>query len=255
MIVQNLRKGRVRRTNMGEPPMLSGLVFCADCNGKLYFNRNRHKQTNGIVRFLCSTYKLETADCTAHHIRMDALEEVILQNLREAITYVSQHEDEFIREASDLKEKERDREVAKKKKELATAENRVAELDEIIKHLYEDNLSGKLTDERFVKLSRDYEREQDNLKSFAETARKDLKEQEKSRTNVKSFIAATKKYTDLKELDATVLREFVSKVYVHEKDKNTNTQAIQIEYNFVGIFDFEMAIQKMKNPPITEKAG
>jgi hypothetical protein len=186
---------------------------------------------------------------------MDTLEEVILQNLREAVTYVSQHEDEFIREASDIKEKERDRELAKKKSEMARAESRVAELDGIIKRLYEDNISGKLTDERFVKFSRDYEREQDNLKAFAEMTRKEIKEQEKNRTNVKSFIAATKKYTDIMELDATVLREFISKIHVHEKDKETKTQAIQIEYNFVGIFDFEMAIQTAKNPQIAEQAS
>ena len=102
------------------------------------------------------------------------------------------------------------------KSELKKAENRVTELDDIIKHLYEDNISGKLTDERFVKLSRDYELEQGKLKTFIKVKHKELGEHEKSHANVKSFIATTKKYTDLKELDAVVLREFISKIFVSE---------------------------------------
>jgi DNA invertase Pin-like site-specific DNA recombinase len=257
-VVQNIRRGRRRKTSMGEPPMLSGLVFCADCGGAMYYNRSRNKRTNGIVRFLCSTYRKDRkglSGCTMHNIRMDDLEEVILRNLREAIAYVSRHEDDFIREASDICMSERDRELAKKKGELEKAETRIVELDSIIKRLYEDNVTGKLTDERFIKLSRDYEREQDGLKTAIETTRCDLKEQERGRANVTSFITATKKYTDLKELDATVLREFIEKVYVSEKDKETGTREIKIVYNFIGAFDFEVTKEPSQNTDNTEKAG
>ena len=151
--------------------------------------------------------------------------------------------------------KERDRELAKVKEVLKNAENRIAELDNIIKHLYEDNISGKLTDERFVKLSAGYEGEQDNLKPFIETTRKEIKEHEKTRINIKSFIATTKKYTYLKELDATVLRDFISKIFVSEKNKETKTREIRIVYNFVGAFDFNSAIEQSSNPIIAEKAG
>jgi len=94
-----------------------------------------------------------------------------------------------------------------------------------------------------------------NLKSIIEVKRKELKEQEKTRINVKSFIATAKKYTDLKELDATVLREFISKIFVSEKDKETKTREIRIVYNFVGAFDFYSAIEQATNPPREEKAG
>ena len=241
MIVQNLRQGRVKPTSMGDPPMLSGLVFCADCDGKMYYSR--HTKTH-IIRFICSGYRKEK--CTAHYIRMDAIEEIILRNLREAVAYVAKYENDFIREASDITMRERDREIAKQKGELAKAEIRFTELDAIIKRLYEDNISGKLTDERFVKLSREYEREQDTLKTVIETTRKELKEQEKSKSNVKGFIAEAKKYTDIKELDATVLRAFIHKILVSEKDKESDTQSVQIVYNFVGIFDFGAAIKQAK---------
>jgi hypothetical protein len=252
MIVQNLRQGRVRRTNMGEPPLFSGLLFCVDCGKKLYYFRQQGMPKRQ-QRFMCSTY-LRHRECTAHNIRLDALEEVILRNLRDAIAYVSCYEGDFIREASDTNVKERERELGKVKNELKKAESRVAELDTIIKRLYEDSISGKLTDERFIKLSSDYEREQDSLKSLIEEKRKELKEQEKNRVNVKSFIATAKKYTDLKELDATVLREFISKIFVSQKDKKTKTQEIQIVYNFVGAFDFDSAIESV-NLSRAEKAG
>jgi hypothetical protein len=182
---------------------------------------------------------------------MDTVEEIVLRNLREALAYVANHENDFIREATESSSQERDQELVKKKNDLVKAEKRVTELDSIIKHLYEDNISGKLTDERFVKLSRDYEQEQDSLKTVIEVTRKELKEQEKSKTNVKSFIAVAKKYTDIKELDATVLRSFIHKIHISEKDKDTKTQNVQIEYNFVGIFDFQAASNQTK---ITQNA-
>jgi hypothetical protein len=258
MVVQNLRQGKVRPTSMGEPPILSGLVFCADCGGKMYYHRSRNKRVEGTVRFICSTYRKDNSvnsECTIHHTRMEILEEIILRNLREAVSYVTHHEKDFIREASDIGASERDRELAKKKGELAKAENRFAELDAIIKHLFEDNFSGKLTDERFVKLSRDYEREQDALKAVIEETRRELKEQEKSKANVKAFIAEVKKYTDITELDATVLRAFIHKILVSEKNKESNTQKVQIVYNFVGIFDFEEANRQKNTTQDAVKAG
>jgi hypothetical protein len=151
--------------------------------------------------------------------------------------------------------KERDRELSKVKDELRKAESRITELDSIIKHLYEDSISGKLTDDRFVKLSRDYEQEQDDLKSSVEDKRNELKEREKNRINVKSFIDTAKKYTNLQELDAIVLREFISKIYVSERDKETKTREIRIVYNFVGAFDFDSAIEQANNAPIAKKTG
>ena len=242
MIVQNLRQGRIRRTSMGEAPLFSGVLFCADCGKKLYYRRKR-SMPDGERHFMCSVNLLDR-DCATHYIRFDALEEVVLRNLRDAIAYVSRYESEFIREASSNNMKEQDREIAKSNDELEKAERRITDLDEIIKHLYEDNISGKLSDERFVKLSGDYEREQDKLKLLIEEKRKALKAHEESRTNVKSFITTAKKYIDLKELYGGVLREFISKIFVSEKNKKTKTQEIRIVYNFVGAFDFDSAMEQ-----------
>jgi DNA invertase Pin-like site-specific DNA recombinase len=254
LIVQNLRQYRKRPTKMGDMGMFSGLLYCADCGGKMYQCRANHFKREQEY-FICSTYRKDRADCTTHTIRNVVLEEIVLRNLREAIAYVSEREDDFIREAADNTMREQDRELARKKDALTKSEQRIAELDSIIKRLYEDNVTGKLTDERFVKLSREYEREQNKLKAEIETTRREVKERERSRLNVKSFIAATKKYTDLKELDATVLRAFIDRIYISAVDKNVKTREIEIVYNFIGAFDFGAATEQVQNQTRQAKIG
>jgi len=205
--------------------------------------------------YICSNYRNTRDLCTTHTIRNVILEEIVLRNLREAIQYVMGNEDDFIREAADISVKERDRELAAKKKALAEAEKRIAELDMIIKRLYEDNVTGKLTDDRFIKLSREYDLEQSNLTAAAEAMRQDLKQQEQIKGNVKNFIAATKKYTDIQALDATVLREFIDRIDIsatngkkgRTKADNDKARKIHIVYNFIGAFDFEEAAKQNKS--------
>ena len=175
------------------------------------------------------------------------LHEIVLRNLREAISYVSEHEAEFIQDAAESDMRDRDAEFVRKRETLAKADTRIAELDRIISRLYEDNVIGKLSDERFIKMSHDYELEQSNLKSMAEVLRKDLKQQEQQKTNVKAFIAAVKKYTDLQELDAAVLRAFIDRIEVSHVDKKSRTREITIVYNFIGAFDFTRAIENARN--------
>lgn len=247
MIVQNIRRGRRRITRSGEPGILSGLVYCGTCGGKMYQQRPNAKNKQG--RFVCSTYSEDTSECTTHSIRNVVLEEIVLRHLREAIAYVGRFEDDFVREASDNAMREQTRETAKKRETLEKSEKRIAELDNVFKHLYEDNINGKLTDERFVKLSREYEAEQDELKAICEIIRKDLKVQEQKTRNVKSFIAATKKYTDLQALDAAVLREFIERIEIFEIDGQSRERRVHIVYNFIGAFDFGKPNQDEQSKP------
>ena len=253
--VQNIRQGRRRVTKTGETDMFSGLLFCADCHSRMY--RTLKYKGRGHHFYTCAKYHNDSIDrqCSTHYIDNLALEEVVLRNLREAISYVSEYESDFIRELAKVSAAQRDRELTKSKAELTKTEKRIAELDDIIKHLYEDTLSGKLTDARFVKLSSDYEREQDELKVLAGTLRKELAVREKKRTDAKNFVAVTKKYTDLQELDATVLREFIERIYVYEKDKQTNTQELQIVYNFIGAFDFMQAAEQQARNSEADGSG
>ena len=166
---------------------------------------------------------------------------------REAISYVTQYEDDFIQRAAERSLRERDKALAQKKAVLAQSEKRIAELDVIFKRIYEDNISGKLSDERFIKLSRDYEQEQAQLKTVVETLGREVKQQEQKKTNVRKFISVVKKYTDMTQLDATILREFVEQIRVSdtyttdEQQKRVKIREIEIVYNFIGAFDFEGA--------------
>ncbi|MCL2884211.1 MAG: recombinase family protein [Oscillospiraceae bacterium] len=239
-IVQNIRKSRQRRTRQGTAGLFSGLLYCDDCDAKMYLCRpHRNKPSDDY--YICSGYR--KGECTLHRNKIVVLHEIILKNLRDAISYVTHHENDFIREAIDISTRERDREYAVKKETLEKSEKRIAELDVIVKRLYEDNVTGKLTDERFIKLSRDYELEQDNLKSLAEAMRQELKQQEQKKSSVKSFIAAAKKYTDLQALDTTILHEFIDRIFISAKDEKNKTCKIRIVYNFIGAFDFEVTKQ------------
>ena len=174
--------------------------------------------------FICSTYRKGKDLCTTHSIKNVVLHEIVLRNLREAISYVSEHEAEFIQDAAESDMRDRDAEFVRKRETLAKADTRIAELDRIISRLYEDNVIGKLSDERFIKMSHDYELEQSNLKSMAEVLRKDLQ-----------------------ELDAAVLRAFIDRIEVSHVDKKSRTREITIVYNFIGAFDFTRAIENARN--------
>ena len=232
LIVQNIRRSR-RPTKMGDMGLFSGLVSCAECGGQKYF--------------ICSTYRKGKDLCTTHSINNVVLHEIVLRNLREAIEYVTQYEAEFIQEAADSRLREHDAEFSRKRETLSKAESRIAELDNLFKHLYEDNVTGKLSDERFIKMSHDYELEQGNLKAMAEVLREEIKKQEKQKTNVKAFISVVKKYTDMQDLDASILREFIDRIEVSHTDKKSKTREITIVYNFIGAFDFERAKEKTQN--------
>lgn len=246
LIVQNIRRSRRRPTKMGDMGIFSGLLYCAECGGKMYQCRATNF-TEEQKYFICSTYRKGKDLCTTHSIKNVVLHEIVLRNLREAIEYVTQYEAEFIQEAADSRLRERDAEFSRKRETLSRAESRIAELDNLFKHLYEDNVTGKLSDERFIKMSRDYELEQENLKSMAEVLREEIKQQEKQKTNVKAFISVVKKYTDMQELVASILREFIDRIEVSHTDKKSKTREITIVYNFIGAFDFERAKEKAQN--------
>lgn len=260
LIVQNIRQGRRRPTKMGEMGMFSGLLFCADCGGKMYLCRANHFKPEQEY-YICSTYRKDRTLCTTHSIRRVILEQIVLQNLREAIQYVMKYEDDFVQRAADHSLRERDKELAQKKDVLAKSEKRIAELDVIFKRLYEDNITGKLSDDRFIKLSRDYEQEQQQLKEVVERLRQDVKQQEKQKLNVNSFISIVKKYTDMQMLDAALLREFVEKIYISdvytpdENEPRVKVRDIQIVYNFIGAFDFEEAREQSQAAQKIKKIG
>lgn len=237
-IVQKIRAGKRRPTRMGEMPMFSGLLYCADCGRKLSFHRKADEPAEKH-HYLCENYRSNTANCTMHYIRNVVVERIVLENLKEVIQYVSNYEDEFVRMIMDSDMRQRNRELSQKKKRLAEIQKRIGELDTIFQRIYEDNIIGKLSDERFMKMSKGYEDEQRTLQTEADGIQSELQQEEKKSVDVKRFLAIVKKYTDLTELTPEILREFIDKVIVHAPDKSSGRrlQEIEIIYNHIGEFD------------------
>lgn len=237
-IVQKIRASKRRPTRMGEMPMFSGLLYCADCGRKLSFHRKADEPAEKH-HYLCENYRSNTANCTMHYIRNVVVERIVLENLKEVIQYVSNYEDEFVRMIMDSDMRQRNRELSQKKKRLAEIQKRIGELDTIFRRIYEDNIIGKLSDERFMKMSKGYEDEQRTLQTEADGIQSELQQEEKKSVDVKRFLAIVKKYTDLTELTPEILREFIDKIIVHAPDKSSGRrlQEIEIIYNHIGEFD------------------
>ena len=178
-------------------------------------------------------------ECTQHYIREDALKQLVLKQLQQFLSYLQQFERVFIRQQIDATLAERRYELSAKQKQVEKDEKRIKELDRLFRKIYEDNVNGKLNDERFYKLSDGYEAEQEQLKQEIETLTAEVSEADTEATNVAKLIAVTKKYTRIDELTPEVLNAFVDKIVVHEREKKDGkrTQQIDIHYSYVGIVD------------------
>lgn len=235
--VQELRSHKRRPNRTGKPGLFSGVAYCADCGAKLYYQTCVSVGKRNQQHYICSHYQAHTAACTAHYIRERALSEVVLEHLRETVEYVREYETEFVQIIMDKSRSEQKKELAQKRRELAQAERRVDELDGLFQRIYEDMASGKLSEERFTKLSASYESEQHALSDKIRVWRAELEAEQAQAVNVEQFIALVKRYVEIKELTPPIVNEFIKRVNVHapEKQNGHRTQQIDIEYNFIGV--------------------
>ena len=193
-----------------------------------------------IYIYICGSYKKRTADCTAHFIRTDLLTAGVTENLRKVTSYAAKHEARFMKLLMAHNEYGCKRKNAALRRDLEAAQKRIGELNGIFKRLYEDSVSGRITDERFMELSTDYEQEQATLKARAAELQAELGQAQEAAVNVEKFMAVVRKYTSFEELTPTLLREFVEKIVVHEcwkDEQGTRHQDIEIYYSFVGKVD------------------
>jgi len=236
-IVQKRRESRTRPTRSGTIDIFAGLMYCADCGNKMYFRRGesviKRKES-----YYCGGYRRKV-NCSLHFIQRSVMEELVLNDLRKVTRIAQKFENQYL---SELLVKDLIAEVennAKSTDEIDQLNTRINEIDNIIKRLYEDNLAGKLSDDRFIKLSHDYEKEQKQFTADLVELESSVKSSQLIMRETKDFVHLVKKYTDINELSYDLLREFIDKIVVHEKDKVNKTMRVDIYYRFIGKFQFD----------------
>jgi len=235
-LVQELRKNKRRPTRTGKSNMFSGIAYCADCGQKLYYCTSKYFESRQD-HFVCSTSRKGKEECSAHFIRATILEQGVLAHLKYVIGTVASYENKFRGVLGAKQKAEVKKELSTKKKLLSRSESRIKELDVLFQRIYEDNVSGKISDEKFEMLSANYETEQAELKNLIENLSAEISETEEQSDNVEKFISKVHKYFDLQELTPSVLNDMVKRVYVNAPQTidGKRTQEIDIVYDLVGI--------------------
>ena len=234
--VQELRENKRRPVKQAERQgLFSGLLYCADCGSKLHFATGKN-MTPQQDCYRCSRYKSNTGDCTMHFIREETLKLFVLQRIFDVTALFFDDAMAFEEAAKKQHFQEAEKEAKKRKREIAQAEKRIAELDRIFKRTYEDDISGVISHERFLKLSVDYEAEKIELTEQVKIWREAVETFEQDKADFDSFAAIVRKYVGVRELTPTIVNEFVKKIIVHAPDKSSGhrRQKIELVWNFIG---------------------
>ena len=235
-LVQELRKHRRRPTKSGIVSPFSGLLYCADCGEKLYYSvTNNYKREQAY--FFCSSYRKNSEVCSAHYIREKVVKQIVLESMQRILLNVQAFEKEFARKQMDCYTEDKKKQLAAKHRELSRAKKRIAEIDTLIQKIYEDNASGKLSDERYATLSLSYEEEQKTLKAAVPELQSFLETETDKTESLQRFIQKVKQITELKVLTPELIHEFVDKIVVYAPRylDGKRVQLLDIYYSGVGI--------------------
>ena len=240
-IVQQLIERRRRATKSGDYGALNGLAFCAKCDSPLRYSKGEKRSYYTCSLYASSIIKFGRS-CTRHGVRREALEAVTLDRIQWVVAAARENKAGFIERILETADQDSKKALKRKAAELTKAERRILELDKIIKRIYEDNIAGRISDDRFNKLLEGYETEQATLVTSAETLKAEVVEIEAKQTNVDAFMSLIERYTEVPEITATVAREFIRKIVVHEAvrmegSNKVQSQTIDIYFNHIGKVD------------------
>lgn len=233
--VQQMRKTKRAYTKFNEPNMFSGLLYCADCGNRLTIQRvAKHRNMDN---FTCATYrKKKKGLCSSHRILVSDLERVVQCDLHKVCEYVILHEKEFVDEYLSGSKKETEKFQTRAKAELKRLSDRQDEIGRIIRRLYEDNVNGRITDERFDFLVKSYEDEGQELKRQMQDLKRSLTDSEQDEEKLSKFLNMVKTYSEIRELTPEILNSFVEKIIISETEwyAERKMQEVKIIYKFIG---------------------
>ena len=233
--VQQMRKVKRARTKYNEPNMFSGLLYCADCGNHLTIQRVARNRK--MDNFSCATYrKKKKGLCSCHRILVSDLETIVKEDLQKVCEYVFLHEKEFTDEYLSGSKRETVKFQAKTKAELKRLSERQEEIGKIIRKLYEDNVNGRITNERFDFLAKSYEDEGNDLKTKIQEFKNALASSVQEEEKLSKFLKVVKSYTKIEELTPEILNSFIEKIYIGETEKydGRKMQEVEIIYKFIG---------------------
>ena len=234
-IVQKIRESRRRPTEMGEMSVLSGMLYCADCGKKMYLCRcTTMKQAE---YFNCSSYRKKMKKtCSSHQITVHAVTDMIRDDIRYTVQFAKENKDQFLNILKSRNESKSKQELRQALRAIEESESRIKTLDKIIQSLYEDKVAGKISEERYMRMSESYEDEQKSLTVNLGILKNEVEQNRSKTNNISQFISLVDKYSDFEELTPEILRAFIDKVLIYEKQKVDGhyRHTIEIIYNFVG---------------------
>ena len=233
--VQKMRGTKRAYTKFNEVNIFSGLLYCADCGGRMTIRRRKEDRRKDA--FICSTYRKKKKNlCTEHAIKVSALEQIVLQDIRKVCAYVKRYEREFVEEFRKCSVKESARLQSVAKSELNKAESRLSEIEKIIVKLYEEKVCGTMPEERFELLAKNYEIEQAELKQKVVELKAVLSAKEESDSGLAKFVLLVRSYTEVKELTPEILNSFIDKIYIGKPERidGQRVQEVKIIYKLVG---------------------
>ena len=233
--VQKMRGTKRAYTKFNEVNIFSGLLFCADCKGKMTIRRRKDDRRKDA--FICSTYRKKKKNlCTEHAIKVSALKQIVLEDIRKICAYVRRYETKFVEDYRKCSTRESAKLQAAARNELKKAESRLSEIERIIVKLYEEKICGTMPDERFELLAKNYEAEQAELKRKVVTLKDGLTATDESEKNLAKFVAIVKSYTEVTELTPEILNSFIDKIYIGKPERidGQRVQDVRIVYKLIG---------------------
>ena len=245
--VQEIRSQRHRMTRTGKSSIFSGMVYCADCGSKMQYGSSNNRDFSQDF-FDCSLHKKNGSKCKGHFIRVKVLEGRVLSHVQRVTDYILCHEDYFRKVMEEQLRVESTEKLTVLKKQLARNEKRIADLKRLFMKIYEDNVNGKLSDDRFDMMSQSYDAEQKQLEEEVLSIQQEIEVQEQQIENIEKFVQKAHKYVHIEELTPYALRELVSAIYVDAPDKSSGkrVQHIHIKYDGLGYIPLDELEAKEK---------
>jgi hypothetical protein len=251
-MAQKMRETKRRIDTTGEANPLTGLLYCADCNSKMYNTRKIGTTRKSDDNYCCGDYKnskngFEEPPCSQHYVTTHAINELLLEVVQKTTAFVREREDDFIKMVREASSLHQDKTIKSHTSKIAKNERRVAELDKVFHSLYEDKVKGVITEERFMQMSKSCEREQAELREQTAALQAEVDAWAEDKGKADGFVALVRKYTRIEELTTPMLYEFIDKVVVHEavwseatetqKRKGTRSQQVDVYLKYIGCFD------------------